>query len=93
MNRIRRIRAALAALAGTLLALAAASPAFARPWPPPGVPDAPAPAPAQIHTIVIGGMPGWQIALIAAAAALATALVAVLADRAWVARRAHPTTA
>ena len=46
-----------------------------------------------MHTIVVGGMPGWQIALIAAAAALAAAAVAVLLDRAWAARKAHATTA
>jgi hypothetical protein len=38
-------------------------------------------------------MPGWQIALIAAAAALAAAAVAILVDRAWAARKAHATTA
>jgi hypothetical protein len=38
-------------------------------------------------------MPGWQIALIAAAAALTAAAVAVLLDRAWTARKAHATTA
>jgi hypothetical protein len=37
-------------------------------------------------------MPGWQIALIAAGAALAAAAVAILADRAWAARKAHITT-
>jgi hypothetical protein len=36
---------------------------------------------------VVGGMPGWQIALIAIGAALVAALVAVLAYRAWTARR------
>jgi LPS O-antigen subunit length determinant protein (WzzB/FepE family) len=36
-----------------------------------------------VHTVVVDGMPGWQIALIAAAAALAAATVAVLLDRAW----------
>jgi hypothetical protein len=36
----------------------------------------------HVHTVVIGGMPGWQIALIAAMAALAAATVAVLLDRA-----------
>jgi hypothetical protein len=40
-----------------------------------------------VHTVVIGGMPGWQIALIAAAAALVAAAAAVLVDRAWAARR------
>jgi hypothetical protein len=37
-------------------------------------------------------MPGWQIALIAAGAALLAAAVAVLAYRAWAARR-RPVTA
>ena len=36
---------------------------------------------------VVGGMPGWRIALIAIGAALVAALVAVLAYRAWTARR------
>jgi hypothetical protein len=40
-----------------------------------------------VHTVVVGGMPGWQIALIAAGAALVAATVAVLAYRAWTARR------
>jgi hypothetical protein len=39
------------------------------------------------HTVVIGGMPGWQIALIAIGAALLAATGAVLAYRAWTARR------
>jgi len=41
----------------------------------------------QVRTVVVGGMPGWQIALIAVGAALAAATVAVLADRAWTSRR------
>ena len=44
------------------------------PYPPPSV-------------LVVGGMPGWQIALIAIGAALIAAVVAVLAYRAWTARR------
>jgi hypothetical protein len=47
------------------------------------------PLPAPVHTVVIGGMPGWQIALIAAGAALAAAAVAILAARAWAAQRAR----
>jgi hypothetical protein len=47
------------------------------------VPD---PAPA-IRTVVIGGMPGWQIALIAAGAAALAAVLALLLARAWAARR------
>ena len=42
------------------------------------------------RTVVVGGMPGWQIALIAAGAALLAATLAVLADRA---RAAHRTSA
>ena len=94
MTRIRRTLTALATLAGALLAFTAASPAaFAVRVPPPGENAGPVQAPPQVHTIVVGGMPGWQIALIAAAAALAAAAVAVLMDRAWSARRAHATTA
>ena len=43
--------------------------------------------PASVRTVVVGGMSGWQIALIAIAAALIAATVAVLADRAWTAHR------
>jgi hypothetical protein len=41
----------------------------------------------QVHTVVVGGMPGWQIALLAIGAALLAATVAVVADRARAARR------
>jgi hypothetical protein len=101
---IRRLAAALAGLAGILLALGAGAPsAFAspltEPWPGPGPAGSVIPArlppgwnkhpplPVRVHTVVAGGMPGWQIALIAAAAALLAAAVAVLAYRAWAARR------
>jgi hypothetical protein len=40
-----------------------------------------------VRTVVVGGMPGWQIALIAAVAALVTAVAAVLVERTRVARR------
>jgi LPS O-antigen subunit length determinant protein (WzzB/FepE family) len=43
-----------------------------------------------MNTIVTGGMPGWQITLIAVAAAVIAATVAVIADRAWAARRHLP---
>jgi hypothetical protein len=46
-----------------------------------------APGPVPGHTVVVGGMPGWQIALIAAAAAVLTAALAVLLDRARAGRR------
>ncbi len=44
-------------------------------------------APSMAHDIVVGGMAGWQITLIAIAAALMAATVAVLTDRARTAHR------
>src|SRR6478736_1667149 len=86
MNPVRRLTAALAGLAGALLASAAAPAALADPFPPrpPGWdkhPPVPPPR-AGIHTVAAGGMPGWQIALIAIGAALLAAIAAVLLDRA-----------
>ena len=99
IRHIRRLASALAGLAGVLLASAAAVPAaFAgtNPIPdPPGYigdpyigtsPVGPVPATA-VHVLNTGGMPGWQIALIAVGAALLAATLAVLADRARAARR------
>jgi hypothetical protein len=45
------------------------------------------PLPAHAHTLVTGGMPGWQIALIAAGAALLAAALTVIAYRMRTARR------
>jgi hypothetical protein len=86
LRHIRRITAVLAALAATVLV---ATHAFAMVLPGGGGYVAPASVPAQIQyrTIVAGGMPGWQIALIAVGTALLAAAVAVLADRARAARR------
>jgi len=96
IRHIRRIAAALAGLAAALLAFGA-TPAFARVMPPPGgfAPSAPAPTPVRTvtHTVVVSGMPGWQIALIAAGAALLAAALAVLADRVLAARRRATLTA
>ena len=95
MNRIpplRRHAATLAGLAAALLAFATAAPAALASGQPPVPlywykhPPLP-PHHAGIHTVVAGGMPGWQIALIAAAAALLAATTAVLLDRARDARR------
>jgi hypothetical protein len=47
--------------------------------------------PVLARAVVIGRMPGWQIALIAAAA-LAAVAVAMFGDRAWAARKTHATT-
>jgi len=45
-----------------------------------------------VHTVIVAGMAGWQITLIALAAALAAATVAVLLDRARTARRSASAT-
>ena len=91
MNRIHPIRRAagiLAGVAGALLAFTAAAPAaFAVIEPPPGGPAGPVQPPPQVHTIVVGGMPGWQITLITVAAAVLAAAMAVILDRARAARR------
>jgi hypothetical protein len=88
VNRIRCIVVTLAALAATVLAFTAASPtAFAIRLPLPGGGGGSAPAPPPVHVIVTGGMPGWQITLIAAAAALLVAVLGVFLDWARAARR------
>ena len=107
MNRIHRICHCLAGLARRASALAApalAVPAVAATVPPlpPGWNHRP-PMPLEYiygpvvkvprHTVLIGGMPGWQIALIAVGAALAAAAVAVLLDHARMTRKTHATIA
>ena len=98
MNPIRRIAAVLAGLAASVAVFAATGlAASAMQVPTPGqlgthpVHHAAA-TPARIHTVVIGGMAGWQITLIAAAAALLAAVLAVLLDRAFATRGARPQT-
>ena len=98
IRHIRRLAGVLAGLAGVLLAFGA-TPAFAgilQPDPggllphPPVLPaQVTGPVTGSVHTVVIGGMPGWQIALIAVTAALfaATTTIAVLADHVRAGRR------
>jgi hypothetical protein len=86
MNRIYRCLGVMAALGGTLLTLAVAAPAALATIPDPGGGPGAGTQPASA-TVVTGGMPGWQIVLIAAGAALVAGVAAVLADRAWAARR------
>ena len=92
MNHLRRIFAAVITLTGTVLALATAPAAFAKPLPPPEC-CASDPTITPVTFITGGGMPGWQITLIAVGAALAGAAVAVLLGRVRVARKTHPATA
>jgi hypothetical protein len=90
MIRFRCAGRVLATIAASMLSLAGAWPASAataRFVPPPGSLVAPSPV-TVTRTVTVGGMPGWQIVLIAVAAALLTAAAAVMLDRAWAARRA-----
>jgi hypothetical protein len=80
-----RIAIAAAALLGGIIAAPAA---FAMELPPPGIGDTGTTAvPATVHTVTVGGTPGWQIALFIVAAAVLAAVVAVLLDRTRTGRR------
>jgi len=98
MTRLRRVTAALAAVAGGLLAWAAAVPAASAATiliPDPGGASGPVPAiapAAPVRVIAAGGMPGWQITLIAVAAALVAAATAVFLDRTRASRRSAAAT-
>jgi hypothetical protein len=85
----RRIAVVFAGLGATVATLATlAGPASAATGMiPAGEDTAPVGAAPAVTTVVAGGMPGWQIALIAVGAALVAAVVAVLLDRARLARR------
>ena len=86
-HHFRRIAAVLGGCAvGALVVLTGATAAFAYPVPPPGGPAGPVQLP-RVHTIVAGGMPGWQIALIAIGAAILAAALAVTLDRVRTAHR------
>lgn len=87
MNHLRCIFATVATLAGAVLALETTPAAFAMRVPPRGEGSGIAPPPPPVRVIAEGGMPGWQIALIALAAALVTAAAAVLIDRARASRK------
>ena len=95
-TRLRRITAALAAVTGGLLAWAATAPAASATIliPDPGGASGPVPATpaAPVQMIAAGGMPGWQITLIAVAAALVAATAAVVLDRTRASRRAASAT-
>ena len=98
---LSRLGAVLASLAIIAVSLASSASASTSMFPEPGseggtgpvtpAPVSPAPvtpAPVtEVHTVVVGGMPGWQIALIAVVAALVTAIAAVLVERSRTARR------
>jgi hypothetical protein len=90
--RLRWLAVALAAITcASLVSAASASAAPVMIPIPPGGPAVPAPA---IRVVTVsGGMAGWQIALIAAGAALVAAIAAVTLDRTRAALKAASATA
>lgn len=94
--RHRRAVSVLAVFAGTLLGLVASAPAafamrFEDSGGSPGVPPtgfhATSPHTVVSHTVVTGGMPGWQLTVIAAVASLLVATIALVVHRARAAHR------
>ena len=97
MNHIYRYRhvvRVLVVFASTLLGLAVSAPAaFAMRvedsgGSPPPLPTGKDPTYTLPHTVVAGGMPGWQIAVIVAGAALLAAMIAVVVHRVRTAHQA-----
>jgi hypothetical protein len=88
---VRRIAAVLAAVGAGLLAWIAAVPAASASGPLPfGQGATNSASHSVIRVVQGGGMPGWQIAAIAVAAALVAAAAAVFLDRAWSSHHATP---
>jgi hypothetical protein len=93
--RYRHVVRVLAVFACTLLALVASAPAaFAMRigaedsgGSPPPLPTGKDPTYIPSHTVVMGGMPGWQIAVIVLAATLLVAMIAVVVHRMRAAQR------
>jgi hypothetical protein len=86
-RRIAVVFAGLGATVATLATLAGPASAATGILSPGGETIGSVNAAPAVTTVVAGGMPGWQIALIAVGAALVAAVVAVLLDRARLARR------
>jgi hypothetical protein len=92
--RLRRVIAALAVVTCGLLGWAGAVPAASAsivPFPGGSYGPAPVTPGRTVQVITAGGMPGWQIALIAVTAALVAAAAAVFLDRARASRTASTT--
>jgi hypothetical protein len=94
-HRYRHVVRVLVAFACTLLGLAASAPAaFAMRigvedsgGSPPPLPTGKDPTYTLPHTVVTGGMPGWELALIATVAILLVAVIAVVVHRVRTAHR------
>lgn len=81
---VRRGAGVIIAMAASLLGVVLCSPsAFALVMHPVGSGSSPAvtPRPAAVNGLVVAGMAGWQVALIAIGTALFVATIAVITDR------------
>lgn len=78
MHHIRRYASVAGAFAITVISIAAAPSAFAMRVPPPGTGDVHSHGSLPAHAIAAGGMPGWEISLIAIGAGLLGAAVAFI---------------
>ena len=88
IKSLSRLGAVLASLAVIAVSFASSAMASTSVIPVGGSGQEGTTAPATVvHTVVVGGMPGWQIAAIAVAAALVTGIAAVLVERGRTARR------
>ena len=88
IKSLSRLGVVLASLAVVAVSLASGASASTTMIPLGGGGGAPDANPVTVvHTVVVGGMPGWQIALIAVMAALVTAFAAVLVERTRAVRR------
>ena len=88
IKSLSRLGAVLASLAVVAVSFASSAMASTSVIPVGGSGGQGGTAPATVvHTVVVGGMPGWQIAAIAVAAALVTGIAAVLVERGRTARR------
>jgi hypothetical protein len=94
IKSLSRLGAVLASLSVIAVSLASSASASTSMIPVGGSGDAGAVGPGGtlapvtvVRTVVVGGMPGWQIASIAIMAALVTTIAAVLVERSRPARR------
>ena len=82
IKRWHTMTAVLAGLGVTMAAFAGTAQASTATLPMPVGGGGVGAQPAVVRTVVVGGMPGWQIVLIAVVAAVAAAVAAVLLERA-----------
>ena len=87
LGRLGAVLASLAVVAVSFASSAMASTSVIPVGGSGGSPDGTTAPATVVHTVVVGGMPGWQIAAIAVAAALVTGIAAVLVERGRTARR------